>query len=144
MVAGKAFCRDCVIKRARWPRAVARAEQCGFGEFELRVAVAVGNVAADDRVPATRHRRVGPGDVDALDFDTTLNGANAKRNLILGWWRYLGHRLCLEHLGRLGLLALVDLAVLAKPVAVVYDFHEAEKNCDNLGRLVGSGNAAWV
>jgi hypothetical protein len=40
------------------------------------------------------------------------------------------HRLRLEHFRRCGLLALVDLAVLAKPAAIIPEFDETQKDCN--------------
>jgi hypothetical protein len=50
----------------------------------------------------------------------------------------LGHRLRLEHLWRLGLLALVDLAVLAQLGAVVPELEETKEDCDDLRLLAES------
>lgn len=89
-------------------------------ELQLRVVVAARSLAvAHNGVSATCDWRVAPRDPHAVDFDTTLNGTNAERYLVLCLRADSGDGLGLEHLGCLGLLAFVNLAVFAQLAAIV-------------------------
>jgi hypothetical protein len=62
---------------------------------------------------------VGAGVPYTVDFNSALNRTNPEGNLVLSLHAHSSHWLCLEHLRRLYLLALVDFAVLAELLAVV-------------------------
>jgi hypothetical protein len=96
-----------------------------LGKLELRVVV-------HDGVAAAVNRRVGCRVPNAIDLDSTLYGTNTKGNFVFGLYTHGSDWLCLEHLRRLRLLALVDLAVLAQLVTVVPQLQKTEKNCTKL------------
>ena len=117
----------------------------------MRVGIAARSLAvAHDGCSATCDWRVAPRDPDTINFDTTLNGSNAKRHIVFGLYANSGDGLCLEHLGRLGLFAFVDLAIFAQLAAIVRQLDEADNNDTHLRelallgkqRLGGSYNAA--
>jgi len=77
---------------------------------------------------AATSRRIAARYPDTIDFDTTLNGADTKRNVVSGF-----HALRLQHLRRLSLLSLFDFCVLGNAVSVNSQFDQPDKDCQNLG-----------
>jgi hypothetical protein len=104
-------------------------------EFESGVVEAARHLLAHDGRAAAANGRVRPGDPHAVYLNAALNSADTERNLVLGLLVDLGYWLRLKHFRRLGLLALVDLCVLAELVLLVYKFEKSSANGDNLSML---------
>lgn len=88
-------------------------------------------VLGDNRSTTATNRCVGARDPDTINLNSTLDSADAERNIVLHLFCvHLLYRLRLEHLRRRRRLALVNLAVLADLAAVIPKFEETEEDCD--------------
>lgn len=114
----------------------------GLWQLELRAVVASWELGIGYGGAAAANWSIRPGYPHTVDFDTTLDSPNAKGNIVL--LRLCRHRLCLEHLWRLGLLALLDLGVLSKPHAVILQLEQAQHNGGNLLPLAESSKVLDV